>query len=222
MSRAYHLGDRAALAQVSVPALPAGVVAGRDQRRNPVVLRLFRSEPTLSVLVGRWWAARLLVFRALGVGARVVVRTAWPDQWNGLGDEATNRPDRLAIIPVGSVAAVPARMDEPALHVVDLGTDAGPQRSHLGPWQAQLTLLPGLVPAGLPVLAEAGLTVFQRLSPAEAGLAAGALGLIGDVPGHLTMTPDDGLIMYGGGEVRYATVVLTEVERQLLGVPTAG
>ena len=219
MSGRYHLADRAGLAQVTVPALPAGVVVGRDQRRAPAVLRLFRSEPTSSVLVGGWWAARLLVFRALGVGARVVVRTAWPEQWKGLGEEATNRADRLAIIPVGSVAAVPARMDEPALHVVDLGAEAGPQRAHLGPWQAQLTVLPGLAPAGVPVLTAAGLVVFQRVSAAEARLAAGALGLSDEVTGHLGVTPEDGLILYGDGAVRYATLALTDVERQLLGAP---
>lgn len=216
----YHLGDRAVLARVTVPTLPAGVVIGRDQRRAPAVLRLFRAQPTQSVLVGRWWAARLLVFRALGVGARVVVRTAWPEQWQGLGEEATGRADRLAIIPVGSVAAVPARMDEPALHVVDLGNDAGPQRAHLGPWQAQLTLLPGLVPAGIAVLAEAGVSVFQRLSAAEAGLAASALGLSAEVAGHLTVTPDDAFILRAGTDVRYATVALTSVENALLGAPS--
>ncbi len=220
MSRVHHLADRSTLARLGVPALPAGVVVGRDARRAPAVLRLFRPEPTVSVLVGRWWAARLLVFRALGVGARVVVRTAWPEQWQGLGEEATNRSDRLAIIPVGSVAAVPARMDEPALHVVDLGTNAGLQRSHLGPWQAQLTLLPGLVPAGVPVLAEAGAVVFQRLSRAEAGLAASALALPAEVAGHLTLTPDDALVLYGDHEIRYAMLTLTDVEKQLFGAPT--
>jgi hypothetical protein len=222
MSHGFHLADRATLARVTVPTLPAGVVVGRDQRRAPIVLRLFRAEPTQSVLVGRWWAARLLVFRALGVGARVVVRTAWPEQWEGLGQEATGRADRLAVIPVGSVAAVPARMDEPALHVVDLGNDAGPQRAHLGPWQAQLTLLPGLVPAGIPVLADAGVTVFQRISAAEAGLATSALGLTAEVAGHLTMTPDDGLVLHSGTEVRYATMALTSVETGLLGPPKVG
>ena len=222
MSRPYHLADRAALAQVTLPSVPAGVVVGRDRRRTPTVLRLFQPEPVQAVLVGRWWAARMLVFRALGVGARVVVRTAWPEQWQGLGEEATNRTDRLAVIPVGSVAAVPARMDEPALHVVDLGTEAGPQRANLGPWQAQLTVLPGLVPAGLPVLAGAQVSVFQRVSAPEAGLAADALGLSAEVAGHLTLTPDDGLILYGDGTVRYATVGPTDIERQLLGPPQAG
>jgi len=222
VSRGYHLADRAALAQLTLPAVPAGVVVGRDQRRTPTVLRLFQAQPVQAVLVGRWWAARLLVFRALGVGARVVVRTGWPEQWQGLGEEATNRTDRLAIIPVGSVAAVPARMDEPALHVVDLGTEGGPQRAHLGPWQAQLTILPGLVPADLQVLTGAQVSVFQRVSPPEAGLAAGALGLDAEVAHHLTLTPDDGLILYGDGTVRYATLGQTDIERKLLGPPQAG
>lgn len=219
MSRAYHLADRDGLSRVAVPALPAGVVIGRDQRRAPTVARLFQAQPTRSVLVGGWWAARLLVFRALGVGARVAVRTAWPEQWQGLGEEATNRGDRLAVIPAGSMAAVPARLDEPALHVLDLGDDAGPQRSHLGPWQAQLTVLPGLAPASPPVLVEADLVIFQRVSAAAAALAARALVLPAEVTGHLTMTPDDGVVLYGDGTVRYATFALTDIERQLLGGP---
>jgi hypothetical protein len=222
MSRGYHLADRAALARVGVSGLPSGVLIGRDQQQVPTVLRLFQPQPTVSALVGGWWAARILVFRALGVGARVVVRTGWPDQWKGLGEEATNRADRLAIIPVGAVAAVPARMDQPALHVVDLGSDAGPQRSRLGPWQAQLTVLPSLTPAGLPVLADAELVLFQRVPPAVAGLAASVLGLSGEVASHLGQIPDDWLIMYSAEQVRYASLALTEIERKLFGGPQVG
>jgi hypothetical protein len=219
---AQHLADRGALGRISVPLLSGGLVIGRDQRRAPVVVRLFRPEPTVVAVVGRWWLARLLVFRALGVGARVVVRTAWPEQWQGLGEEATNRADRLAMIPVDSVAAVPARMDEPALHVVDLGNDVGPQRPQLGPWQAQLTLLPGLVPAGVPVLAQAQLIVAQRLTPAESSLAVTVPGLPAEAGDHLTLMPDDVLALFGGGPGRYVSTALTEIERQLFGAARPG
>jgi hypothetical protein len=217
-----HLADRDALRAVAVPLRTGGLVLGRDQQGQPVATQLFRPTPTLVAVVGRWWLGRLLVFRALALGARVAVRTAWPNQWNGLGEPATNQSDRLAVLPVNQVAEFPASIDEPGLHVLDMGPDVGRPAIRLGPWQAQVVLLPQLTPGGLAVLERAPLAVFQRVSPAEATLAAGPLALSPEVARYLTVIPDDAFAVFGGGEARYGGLAPTELELQFLGPPQVG
>jgi hypothetical protein len=218
-----HLAESDLLTRVAVPFQAAGLVVGRDQQRAPVTVRLFRPEPTRVALVGGWWVARLLVFRVLALGARAVVRTSWPEQWQGLGDSATSRSDRMLLVPAdGVVPTLPAGPDEPAVYVNDLGAMVAPQRSGPGAWQTQVTLLAQLVAGGAPVVEDAHVTLLQRLTDAEAAVAAAPLRLGQETAGHLRMMAPDMLAVCGGGQTRYAWVTPTEIEQRLLGAPRRG
>jgi len=169
-----HLVEPSALARVAVPMPAAGFVIGRDNAQAPVAVPLFRAEPTRMAAVGGWWLGRLLAFRALGLGARVTVYTAWPAQWQGLGEAAAGQPDRVTVVTGGRAAPPPpSRMDEPGLVVWDVDqtvapaaapTTAGPP---LGPWQAQLTVLPQLVAGATRAVEEAPVPVCGPLQATE-------------------------------------------------------
>lgn len=214
-----HLVDRAATGRLVALAGRCGVVLGRDDAGAPVIVRLLRPEPTRVALVGGWWSARLIAFRMLGVGARVVVRTTAPNMWAGLG-EAAGAADRVQLIAPGSaVELVGGAGNGPVLQVDDVGLGGAPDRPNLGPWRTQLTLLPQLTSHGAQVLAEAQLVMVQRLGQPDAELATGVLRLPEQTAGLLQQMHDDMVAIVGGGADRYAWFAPSVVERQVLGPP---
>ncbi len=73
-----------ALNGMALPLGEAGLMVGRNRHGDPAVVRLFRSRPTRVLLVGGVSGAQLVAMRALGMGARVVVRTDRPSAWEQL------------------------------------------------------------------------------------------------------------------------------------------
>lgn len=208
----------AALASVAVPFLPAGLVIGRDHAQKSVVLRVFRNGPSQLALVSGWWAARLLTFRALALGTRVVVHTTAPDQWRGLGEYATGRPDRLIIVP--GVTAVPLPTGTPGAPVLNLVDVPGAQARKLpplGPWQTRVTVLHRLDEHNARALNEADVCLLQRLSPMEARAASGALRLAPRTMELLQQMGDDMLAVIGSGADQYVWATPTPAEQQHLG-----
>lgn len=218
-------GDRyqaswTALPQLAGPGSPVGLMLGRDRDRAPVLVRAFRPEPTRMALVGGSWAARIAVFRALALGARVVVFGPHPQEWEGFGRWATGRDDRVAVLSAGIPVAVAASCHSPVLFLYDVGP-AGPTAApQPGPWQARLTLLRELTPAGAGAVASADLVLLQRLTGTEIGPATGMLRLTGETAHLLQVLRDDMLAVLGGGADRYLWVSPTSVEQQQFGAPT--
>ncbi|WP_433215111.1 hypothetical protein ACQP00_05260 [Dactylosporangium sp. CS-047395] len=128
-----------ALRQIRGGTGPAGMLLGVDYQREPVPIRLFRTEPTYVTLVGGVWALRILVFRALALGARVLVTTADPRPWQGLGEWATGRPDRLLLGPAHHPPATSSPRT-PLLVVTD-----GTQHDHQPPATSTLRTPPRTV-----------------------------------------------------------------------------
>ncbi len=127
-----HRAPVAALRQLAAPRMASGVLLGSDSDKASVVLRLFRPEVTRVAMVGGLWPARLLIFRALALGARVVVFTYRPEAWNGFGRVTTGRDDRVAVLPVERPVVVAASPASPALHVYDLGRDGSAGTAGVG------------------------------------------------------------------------------------------
>lgn len=166
------LVDVKALAAFRVPALPAGLVIGRSSDGNPAVVRFFRPEPTRVAVVGGWWFGRLLVFRTLALGARVLVYTSRPDQWQGLSEWATGRPDRLAVITGNRPVVVPpGSQTQPVLQIWDGGLPLGAPMPPSRPWQTQMSLLHQLTDPVGRELAESDLQFMQTLTAPEAAVA---------------------------------------------------
>jgi hypothetical protein len=105
------------------------------------------------------------------------------------------------------------------LLVYDLGRSGPTQPPVLGPWQTQLTILRQLDEAGVPAVTDGHLVAVQRLSPAEARLAATAMRLSPETVGLLQTMADELAVWWGTGPDRYIWFVPTESERACLSVP---
>ncbi|MEO3922484.1 hypothetical protein ABGB07_01160 [Micromonosporaceae bacterium B7E4] len=205
-----------------------GVVLGRDGANQPVLLRLFRPEPLTVAFVGDWWTAQVLVFRCLGHGARVAVDAvdavvpaaagtiATMAHWLALDRAAGGAGDRVwrSAYPGGDEPADPSR---PLLRLRDVGVHGPERRPPTRAWETQLTVLPRLTPAGVPVLADADVVLVQRLTQPEAALVGSALALPRPVWSAVTTMGNEMVAAFGGGSARYVWLTPTRVERQLFG-----
>jgi hypothetical protein len=218
MTAATHLGTPNQLGWLRVAANPAGLVLGRDAQKAVVPVRLFREEPVRLALIGGAWLASLIAFRALAVGARVVICTAAADRWHPL-QRATQGSDRLAVLVGEQPVEVAAGWSSPVLLIDDFGPAGPTRRANLAPWQTRLTVLPRLTPAGAAVAGTATLVIAQRLSAAEAAAAADLLWLSDETAGLLQALHDDMVTLIGGGADRYVWVSPTAIESHLFGAP---
>ncbi|WP_433828056.1 type VII secretion protein EccE [Actinoplanes sp. CA-015351] len=192
------------------PALPTinhGLMLGRSRQGRPVLIRPFRPEPTRTVLVGTTRCAQLIAFRALAVGARVLVSTDRPAAWapllHGLdGDESLRL--HSGQVPAGS-----------PLRPVLLVQDGGPGISATLPWVTTLTVLEQM-DAGL--AASADLLLLQPLTPDEAAALGPALAL-GETAGLLTRMSPGTVAVVTSQAVRWAALTPTSVEKVLIGQP---
>jgi hypothetical protein len=214
-----HLASEAALDRIRTPVPGTGVLLGHDRDHLPVSVRLFRPEPTRATLVGGMWAARVAVFRALALGARVVVFTTAPEAWQRFGGWATGRADRVAVMPAERPVTVAASPRLPALLVYDVGLLGAANRPALGPWQTQLTVLRQLTAYGFPAVQESNLVAVQRLAAEEAVAAGSVLRLGRDTTALLQVLRDDMLALLGGGADRYVWLAPTTVEQHQFGPP---
>jgi hypothetical protein len=213
-----HVGDAGQLAWLRYAATPAGLVLGRDAQGAVVPVRMFREEPVRLTLIGGWWLASVLAFRALAVGARVVVCTAAADRWHPLV-RAAQGCDRLAVLVGEQPVEVPAGWASPVLLIDDFGPAGPTQRAPLAAWQTRLTVLPRLTPAGAAVTGAATLVLSQRLTPGEAAAAADLLWLSDETAGLLQAMHDDMVALIGGGADRYLWVSATAIEAHSFGPP---
>ncbi|MGA8114195.1 MAG: hypothetical protein WCA46_11080, partial [Actinocatenispora sp.] len=214
-----HGVSPAAVRQIEVPGVVSGLVLGRDSNKAPVMVRMFRDEPTRLSLIGGLWAARLLVFRALATGARVVVFTPRPTEWQGFGRWATGRDDRVAVMPGERPVTVGATATSPALLLYDVGPHGATQPPALGPWQTQLTVLRQFTSYGFASVQASNMVLLQRLATSEAHVAASVLRLDPESEALLQVLRDDMLAVLGGQADRYLWLNPTEIESQQFGAP---
>jgi type VII secretion protein EccE len=204
------------------PALSGeGLMLGVNRKQEPVVVRLFRPEPTRAALIGGLRCAETVVLRALAVGARVIVQSARPHAWEPFL-RGLSGGEQAVLVPPGQVMDPPAATPvQPQLLVIDVGPlGATGVPAVESAWRATLLVRDELTPADTDILARADLALLQPLAPHEAALAAAALGL-GDAAGWLTRIRADMLgVVVDRRTVRWALVSSTPIERQLIGAAT--
>lgn len=228
LSVARHVAPTGELDQLQLTGASFGLLLGRDQAGGPVTVRMFRPAPLHAVLVGGAWAAKLITYRALRFGARVVVVTPDPTGWIELGRRATGRTDRVAVVedlraPVSRVASA----DAPVLRLTGLGADAEQDLpiTDLPQWNTRLSMLPQVTPEQVTPyraaqLASADLLLTQRLSAPEAATLATTLGLSERTSYVLQLLHDDMLAVLTSAGVRYAWLHPTSSEQHTLGWQT--
>ena len=216
-----HRFVRDALGQLTVEAGPAGLLLGVDADRRPVRLRLLRPEPTRLTFVGGAWAARLLLFRLLALGARIAVRATEPQHWTAL-DALVGGVGR--VWPVAPDPRQPEHaFDLPAddtSPLVHLGPGGVPARASLGPWQTQAILLGQITATATVALAESDVVLVQRIAEPDAVLAAATLGLSTAIAAGLRAAADDVVTVVSRGDAWPVWLHPTSVERHFFGPPS--
>lgn len=214
-----HVANGVALGQMASDAPGIGVLMGFDEDQSPVTVRLFRPEPTLVALIGGLWVSQLVVFRALAVGARVVLFTNQPESWDEFGKWASGRSDRVTVVLDGGPVTVASSPTRPALLLYDGGLVGAARRPSLGPWQTQLTVLRQLTAYGFSAVQESRLVMAQRLAAAEAVAAASVLDLRPHTTERLQELSHDMLALVSGGAERYLSTRPTRIEQKRFGAP---
>ncbi|GIF73773.1 hypothetical protein Asi02nite_32910 [Asanoa siamensis] len=217
------------LDRLAVTLGETGVALGLDPADRPVLLDLFRPEPTRVAFVGGWWAAQVLVFRCLGHGASVSVEAvdavdpartgtlATAAHWLAL-DEAAGGTGERVVWRRSSPGGPPASARRPELWLRDVGaTQHDASARGAGPWPTQLTMLPQLTAASLAVLAGVDLLLVQRLSAVEAELLASSYPIDPGWLQRLTTMDNDMVAALGGGAIRLVRLMPTATERRLFG-----
>lgn len=211
-----HEGSAGTVGALTMTAPPAGLVLGHDPSGAAVAVRVFRPAPTRILLIDRGWLERLLVFRALALGARVVVNTPEPAQWEGFGESLTGGPGRVVTALPHQPVDVPASAAQPTLFVAERHLMELPQ---LRAWQTRLTVAAWFGDYVAQPLAQADLIILRRLSPRAITAAAALLRLDATQADALRTTPADGLAAYESGSWRYIRLAVTSVEQHLFGPP---
>ena len=212
--------DAAGLARLSPRAGATGLLLGRDAERAPVLVPLLRPEPTRVLLIGGAWLTRIVVFRCLALGARVLVRTTEPQRWDGLGAAAANAPDRVTV--VSGPDSAPGHAGEPVLHVADLGGRTGGDLPTGAAWQTLLTEADQLTEPAAAALRAADHVLVQRMWAEQAAYVASALRVDDAAARAAVALPDDAALLLGFGRYRQLWLGPTALEQRLFGPAQRG
>jgi hypothetical protein len=199
----------------------AGLVLGVNQNGDPVTLRLFRPEPTRMVIVGGLRFAQMVAFRALALGAQVIIQSARPAAWGTFARVMSSPNDAIRLVPPGTVLDQSPNQSRPRLVVQDSGPSVGAQHTGRTGWSVTMSVREELTAWDVDVLGVADLVLMQPLTPTEAELAASVLGLT-EMKQSLSGIRADLVTVVSQGTVRWTLIAPTSVERQLIGVPTRG
>ena len=213
--------DRGTLATIRPAVGGEGLALGLNRDGEPVVVRLFRPEPTRAALIGGLRCAETLVLRAVATGAEVIVLSSRPYHWERFL-RGLSGPERFTLRTPGRILDPPSpAAGRPQLLVVDVGPVGATGIPVVeAPWRATLLVREELTAGDLDVLARADLALLQPLAEHEASLAATAFGL-GDSAGWLTRIKGDMLgVVVSRKTVRWAQLASTPVEKQLIGAAT--
>ncbi|MEU8664726.1 hypothetical protein [Actinoplanes philippinensis] len=210
---AYRAGAEA-LAGITLPPLDAGLMLGRDRGAQPYVVRAFGPRPMLVSVLSGFWLARLVTFRAMALGARLVIHPALQPTWTGFAEAATGGRDRTVVLDAAGLAGLAGTPTHPIWYV-GVGEERPP-----GPWQTTLAVIPQLSVGQVRLVLDADLVVASTLTPLEAGLAATALRLHPDHIGHLQSISGEMVAAFGGRSDHYLLLSVTSMEKGLFGPPT--
>jgi hypothetical protein len=206
----WHSASLVTLSMMGSTAPAAGLILGEDVDHRAVAVRLFRPEPTLVTLVGSVWAAQVMAFRALAVGAAIVILTDDPVAWR----------DFAARNPRVTVTGQPPRSGSagvPTLVIRDFTGSAVPPSYDVAAWETQLTVLRRLDEHGVSALQDGHIVLTQRLYLDEAMLAVTSLRLTGDSALLLQQLEPGMVAVVGLGTTRYLWWATTDTETRLLG-----
>jgi hypothetical protein len=196
----------------------AGLILGANQRGRPVTVSFFRSEPTVVASIGTLGLVQLLAFRALALGAQLVVTTGRPSAWSALTRAATETSRAaIQVVPPNHQPGQFGSSLRPYLLVVDSDSTAAVGSTPSVPgWSTVVVVREHATSWDTALLGRADLILTQVLASQESGTLCSALN-IPDYQQAFTQLPEEtiGAITHGG--VRWARLARTALERQVIG-----
>lgn len=193
----------------------AGLILGLDADDKPVTLGLFRPEPTTVVAIGGLALAQLLSFRALAIGAQILVQTPREQAWESFVHLSAGSTGAISQVE----RAGPNRSgtaNQPQLLLIDNDSSATTQHRAGASFATMLTVHDQLTQWNVDSLAGADMVLLQGLSMAEARLAGTALGI--PAPERaLAGKPADTVLLAARHSLRSSRVVETSIENWLIG-----
>ncbi|WP_203928909.1 type VII secretion protein EccE [Virgisporangium ochraceum] len=195
-----------------------GLMVGRDRHRAPVVVRVFRAEPTRMAFVGGLPAAQMLVLRMVALGAQVMVRTGRPGEWSRFVQHTGVGPGQVVFLAPGDPLGPPGRAGRPEAVVVDVGPVSWQQVDRGGNGRVVLIVRHELTAGDRDLLVGADVAVLQPLTEPEAAVAAPAVGAA-ESEGWLSRISASMVAVVNCGVVRWATLEATTLELRTLGDP---
>ncbi|MDG4762764.1 hypothetical protein O7632_01325 [Solwaraspora sp. WMMD406] len=211
-----HAGAPAAVGAVRLQAGGDGLVMGRNRQGDLVAVRLFRPEPTRLLLFGGLRCAQLLALRALALGAHLFVQSAREPDWHGFLHQCGLGRKSASFLPPGTQPPVPRSPAHPQLLLVDTGPSMGPAPDGGVPWRATLRVRNDLGSWDLDPLVRSDLVIFQRLSEAEATLAATTLGFT-EAQSWLSRIHPEMVGLVSQGRLQWVLLQPTSMETALFG-----
>ena len=228
----YQPGFRAGLADArattepeGLVTAPGGVLVGVDPAHRPVVLGLFRRRGLSAAAIGGRYLAEILALRGAAVGARVIVETARPDEWDPVllhsGLDATRLVVQPAARPTAPAAWPKPTAATPLLVLRDCGARPPYAAVPRGAWTAVVTVLPYLDPRSAGYLKDADLVGLQQMSREEAAMVRHLLGLSDKDTAALADLPAPMALWRSRDRTtRYCELAVTHWEETLIGEPT--
>jgi len=193
----------------------AGLVIGQDRDQNPMTIGLFRPEPTTAVAIGGLALAQLLSFRALAIGAQVLVQTPRPAAWESFvhlsagSTGAIRQVERAGPDRTGSA-------NQPQLLLIDNDSSATRENRPGASFATVLTVHDQLTQWNAGSLAGADIVLLQGLSLAEARLASSVLG-IANPERALVGLPANEVVLVARKSLRTSRITETSIEQWLIG-----
>lgn len=195
----------------------AGLMVGRNRQKLPVVLRPFRPVPTRMLVIGGVGCAQLLAFRALAVGARLLIQTAREQVWDAFLRRCGVGRETAAFLPPGAPLPTAAAHGAPHLVVIDAGASlGGPPATANGPWQATLIVRDDLANWDEGLLQQSDIVLLQRLTEQEAAIASTALG-IRQAETYLPRLPGEMVGLVSRARLQWVMLSTTPTEQGILG-----
>lgn len=193
----------------------AGLIIGVDQENNPMTIGLFRPEPTTAVAISGLALAQLLSFRALAIGAHVLIQTPRPGAWESFvhlaagSTGAIRQVERAGFDQSGTA-------NQPQLLLIDNDSSATTQNRPGASFATALTVHDQLTQWNAGSLTGADIVLLQGLSLAEARLAGSALG-IANPERILAGLPSDEVVLVARNSLRTSRITETSIEQWLIG-----
>ncbi len=214
-----HLGSHVVHAEpaaaIAMHTGGAGLILGADTDDKPVTIGLFRPEPTTVVAIGGLALAQLLSFRALAIGAQILVQTPRSGAWESFL--------HLAAGSTGAIGQVeragpnrPGTANQPQLLLIDNDSSATTQHRPGASFATTLTVHDQLTQWNVDSLGGADMVLLQGLSMAEARLAGTALGIAAPERA-LAGLPPDTVVLAARNSLRSTRIVETSIEKWLIG-----